>query len=269
MLSESPDTTGNYETALSNAGKGYVSIPVLPGTKVPAVRWKRWQTERPTEELYREWFLGTRNNLAILTTGLVVFDCDHPEKVELVLRQCGETPYRLRTPRGGMHLGYRARKGVVVGNHVKIKGLPIDIRAENGLELQPFSQTEHGTYEWLGEGLKPISDLPLAKIGWTRERTRRILQPVGLIDDSEVMVRRARAYLATIEGAISGQRGHDRTMRVAGVLVQKFGLTVEQAWPLFLEWNEQCEPPWSEKELLHKLQDAHRLRFTYVRRGQQ
>src|SRR5205807_5418559 len=89
----------------------------------------------------------------------------------------------------------------------------------------------------------------------------RRLQAIEFIGDSGVMIRRARGYIANIEGAISGYRGHDRTMRVAGVLVQKFGLSIEQAMPLFFEWNEQCEPPWSEKELLHKLQDAHRLRF--------
>ena len=74
-------------------------------------------------------------------------------------------------------------------------------------------------------------------------------------------VRRARSYLAHIEGAKAGDRGHDRTFRVACVLAIKFGLTMQQAWPLINEWNEQCEPPWSEKELLHKLQDAFKLRF--------
>jgi len=160
-MAEEPATSGNYAIALANAEKGYVSIPLLPGTKIPAVKWKRFQTEKPSPELYRAWFLGTRNNLAIITTGLVIFDCDHPEKVERVLQECGDTPYKLRTPRGGMHLGYRARKGVVVGNHVRIRGLPIDIRAENGLALQPPSRTEQGAYEWLGSGLFPVSRLPV------------------------------------------------------------------------------------------------------------
>ena len=46
-------------------------------------------------------------------------------------------------------------------------------------------------------------------------------------EDGDVMVRRARAYLARVEGAVSGQRGHDRTMRAAGILIQKFGLTID------------------------------------------
>ena len=71
-----------------------------------------------------------------------------------------------------------------------------------------------------------------------------------------MLVRRARAYLASVEGAISGQGGHDKTFRAACILVQKFGLDFERAWPLFKEWNEQCEPPWSDAELTHKLRDA-------------
>ena len=248
----------NYETALSNREKGFTSIPLHPGTKVPRVKWKRWQTEQPSPELYKFWFDGTRNNIAVITTGLVVFDVDDLAKAELVLAACGDTPCKLKTPRG-VHLIYRARKGVHVGNRVDIKGVDIDIRAENGLEIQPFSTTEHGEYRWLGAGLLPVAELPVAKIGWTRERTRRHLRSVT-IDDSNAVVRRARAYLAAVEGAISGQRGHDKTFRVACVLVQKFGLSVELAFPLFLEWNQQCEPPWSEPELMHKLRDAERLK---------
>src|SRR5207253_2693300 len=52
-MAEQPATSGNYAIALANAEKGYVSIPLLPGTKIPAVKWKRFQTEKPSPELYR------------------------------------------------------------------------------------------------------------------------------------------------------------------------------------------------------------------------
>jgi hypothetical protein len=262
-MERSADIPENLQRALLAAENGYVPIPILPGTKIPAVKWKPWQEEMPGEDLIRAWFADSRRNLAIITAGLVVFDVDDAAKAELVLRECGPTPHLLRTPRGGLHLGYRKRKGAVVINQVKIKGLPIDIRTDGGLELLPPSRTENGAYEWLGDGLKPRDELPLSKIGWTRERSRRkartVVQPLpdpSLDADREGLVRRARAYLATIEGAISGQRGHHRTFRVACVLTHKFGLTFAEAWPLLLEWNETCEPPWSERELHHKLSDA-------------
>ena len=69
---------------------------------------------------------------------------------------------------------------------------------------------------------------------------------------------RARKYLAKVPPAISGQGGHNATYHAACVLVHEFALSVEQAKPLLLEWNATCQPPWSEAELDHKLEDAAR-----------
>lgn len=252
----------NLAVALDALGMGYSPIPIVEGTKFPAVKWKAWQAKLPPEELVREWF-SVRRNIAIVCAGLVVFDCDDPGLAELVLAECGDTPHRVQTPRGGLHLGYRKRKGVAVMNGVKIKGMDIDLRTDSGLALIPGSRTEHGEYRWLGDGLRPAAELPVAKIAWTRDRRRKTLAGIVLDDNPDVLVRRARGYLAHVEGAISGQGGHRRTFRVACVLVQKFGLTIEQAFPLLQVWNQTCEPPWSEKELLHKLQDALRLRSRF------
>lgn len=266
-MTKQPDSTGNYETALAAAEHGIVCIPCLPGQKVPALKWKRYQTERPSNELLRRWFLGTRSNIAIICAGMVIFDCDDPAKADLVLAECGDTPSKLRTPSGGLHLRYRRRMGVVLGNQVRIlksrknpEGVSIDIRTDGGLEVIPNSRTAEGAYEWLAGGLLPLAELPVAKVGWTRYRRQRSLHPTVEVSDADIMVRRARGYLACIEGAISGQRGHDRTYRVACKLThlppRGFGLSLRQAWPLIKEWNLTCEPEWSDAELLHKLEDA-------------
>ena len=250
----------NLAIVLAGAAQGHRFIPCRPGTKIPLVKWKGYQSETPTETDYREWFSDTRTNIALITNGMVVFDCDEPEKAQLVIEHCGDTPHKVRTPRGGIHLGYRRRQGVSVMNQVKIKGLPIDIRTDGGLEMIPPSATEHGRYEWLGSGLRAIPELPVAKVGWTRERTRRVVKELG-IDETDAVIRRARAYLSCIEGAVAGQRGHDRTFRAACVLIQKFRLSFEQAFPLLKEWSDcRCEPPWSDAELTHKLRDAIRRR---------
>jgi len=265
-MEKQPDTTGPLDTALCCAALGYRCIPIRPGAKAPPLlKWKEYQARVPNEEEYRTWFADTRRNIAVLTGEVVVADVDDPSLLDLVMEKCGETEVMSKTPSGGFHLWYRKRRGLHVGNRVDVRGRDFDLRAEGGYAIIPPSQTDAGRYEWLGQGLPVIAELPLFKVSWCRERVRRRLHVIVPVDDSDRMVRRARAYLATIEGAISGNRGHDRTMRAAGVLIQKFGLSLEQAWPLFLEWNEQCEPPWSEKELLHKLQDAIRLRWVYAK----
>ena len=69
---------------------------------------------------------------------------------------------------------------------------------------------------------------------------------------------RARLYLRTIPGAVAGQRGHDRTFYTAGRLVRGFGLDPDAAYPLFAEWNQSCDPQWSEHDLRRKLEQAAR-----------
>jgi P4 family phage/plasmid primase-like protien len=69
---------------------------------------------------------------------------------------------------------------------------------------------------------------------------------------------RARLYLDKVPPAVSGQGGHNQTFKAACVLVRDFTLSPEEAMPLLKEWNERCQPRWSEKELWHKLQDAEK-----------
>lgn len=67
---------------------------------------------------------------------------------------------------------------------------------------------------------------------------------------------RAAKYLAKMPPSISGQGGHNAAFHAACVLVQAFGLSPDEAYPVMLGWNAACTPPWSEKDLRHKLADA-------------
>jgi hypothetical protein len=73
--------------------------------------------------------------------------------------------------------------------------------------------------------------------------------------NEEFRIKRARAYLQRVPPAISGQRGHDKTLRAACVL-HKFGLSEDAAMELFQEWNERCVPLWNVKDLRRKLREA-------------
>ena len=69
---------------------------------------------------------------------------------------------------------------------------------------------------------------------------------------------RIERYIAACPPAISGQHGHDRTFRVACILVQGFDLSLKDAFSFLARYNQRCEPPWTERELYHKLRDADR-----------
>lgn len=77
--------------------------------------------------------------------------------------------------------------------------------------------------------------------------------------DREAVIERARLYMMTVDPAISGSGGHNTTFRAACALVIGFGLDPETAYPLLAEWNERCAPPWSERELIHKIESADKV----------
>jgi len=67
---------------------------------------------------------------------------------------------------------------------------------------------------------------------------------------------RARRYVAKIPPAVSGQGGHNRTFYAACILVDGFALPREDALELLRDYNKRCQPPWSESDLLHKVDSA-------------
>lgn len=100
--------------------------------------------------------------------------------------------------------------------------------------------------------------------GWVRSAERDMTYmaydppprpPKESADDR--LLRRARAYLVRMPGAVSGQRGQAATFRAARVIRWGFGLSEAEALDLLLtDFNPRCEPPWTEAELRHKVADA-------------
>ena len=68
---------------------------------------------------------------------------------------------------------------------------------------------------------------------------------------------RARAYMRTVDPAISGQHGHNATFLAAVALVKGFGLTEAEALEVLRdEFNPRCQPPWREAALAYKVRSA-------------
>jgi hypothetical protein len=68
---------------------------------------------------------------------------------------------------------------------------------------------------------------------------------------------RVIAYIAKVPPAVSGQRGHDETIKLTQTLVNGFCLSQDEALH-YLEtyYNPGCVPPWSRSELVHKVNEA-------------
>lgn len=67
---------------------------------------------------------------------------------------------------------------------------------------------------------------------------------------------RARRYLAKLPPAVSGDGGDTRLFQAACILVLKFNLPPDTAYPILAEWNTTCVPPWNENRLRYKISQA-------------
>lgn len=77
-----------------------------------------------------------------------------------------------------------------------------------------------------------------------------------LDDDRALVVSRAIKYLEKEPPAVEGENGSDRCYHVAGVCYDGFALSVDECLAAMQTWNLRCNPPWSEKELRHKIESV-------------
>jgi len=157
----------NLQAALQLREKSYLPVAILPGLKVPAERWTRWLTDEMTEESITRRWQFTRNGIAVICRGFVVFDVDDANELDFVIDSAGlKNAPICKTPRGGYHVHARVRSGVVVTKKQKVKGHELDLLANDALSHVPPSVNENGVpYKWIGAGLLRITELPFARIG--------------------------------------------------------------------------------------------------------
>jgi hypothetical protein len=69
------------------------------------------------------------------------------------------------------------------------------------------------------------------------------------------------AYINRAPAAISGQRGHDTTLRVARTLYNGFALSRDQVLQWLRVYNRRLSKRWSERELAHKADSVERGKY--------
>jgi hypothetical protein len=69
---------------------------------------------------------------------------------------------------------------------------------------------------------------------------------------------RARAYLSRVPPAIAGDHGDLHTFQTCCRSVRGFALDDDEAFAVLTDWNDRCQPPWTEGELREKIRSARR-----------
>jgi hypothetical protein len=180
-------------------------------------------------------------------------------------------------PDGGLHVYWLFHKPFIIGSDADRKRIKAVSKGWQGLlkaKLKPYDLdstfdlvrvlrpvgTENKKYGTIVQAVafEPDRRYTLADFEWSlpaASAPRTMSASTTAANPGDVLAQ-ARAHVAKIPGAVSGQDGHKRTYRVAAVLVLDFNLSVAQAMPIMQAWNATCDPPWTEAELLHKLESA-------------
>lgn len=80
---------------------------------------------------------------------------------------------------------------------------------------------------------------------------------VSSVELSSSVEERAAKYVEKMDPSISGSGGHNAAFKAACVLVKGFALTDAEAYRVFQSaFNVRCQPPWSEREIMHKISQA-------------
>lgn len=233
-----------YQAAKRYQEEGYQSIPILPRSKSPGVKWKEYQLRNPTNEEYQAWFSNTDYGIAILTglcSRLVVVDIDASHGGWATAQELGLLPEHatVLTGSGGGHYYYRGSYPGLRNSAGKWQG--VDVRAEGGYVLAP--PTHHPRtgkpYVWHSE---PQSKLP----DWLTETT--LVSPrKALNDDHGNTAGSLEGHHSLIPNCAVGGR-NAAAARLAGRLVSK-GIPFDRSLQVLALWNEGNNPPLAMDEL--------------------
>lgn len=234
-----------------------------------------WQSVSP-EDHFSELSRQEPEQIAIRTGEqrdgwlLLVLDVDGEigeQSLRDLERRFGELPstQAQRTPRGGRHLLFQwpqERAGEMPTVSAGKLGSGLDVRGRSGCIIAaPSPGTGGQKYELSPDDVKRLPD------AWVSELVR-VHAPSTVVSETLVetppaaahqptdAVERCRRYVARMDPALSGSGGHVATWRVAQVATRGFGLSRSDALSILREYNQRCEPHWSEAELSHKVESA-------------
>src|SRR2546421_5783006 len=171
--------------ALQLARAGLAVLP-LGGDdgKVPLIKWRRLQ-RRPGPDLIEKF---TRKypaaNIGVICelSQITVVDIDNPELIPLMISRFGETPLKIATPRGGVHLWYR-NSGEGCRNLRENEGLDVDVKGNGGQVAIPPSIRFNGgyagcRYTFLAGSWEDVSQLPRIRAGALSGLLKDVARPL-------------------------------------------------------------------------------------------
>lgn len=231
------------ESALALTARGFSVIPLdSNGSKKPRVKWKAFQTTRPTADQIRYWdrqWPGT--NWAVITgavSGIFVIDVDNMEALALLDPFELQPLFTVKTSRG-IHL-YFSYPDFRIRNHVGL--LPsIDIRGEGGYVAAPYNLHKSGAV------YMPSASIETAQIGAASPSILGFLRPVPrALHTPKNDYQTDNAKLSAAMKALSTTRAANyQSWLSVGMALYELGNEGLALWSGWSEWKPgECAEKW-------------------------
>jgi hypothetical protein len=231
---------------------GVCVIPQVPGEKRPFIRWKGYQTTRPTEAELYDWFARQFPHAGVAAvlgpvSGLLVVDVDGPEAHQMLVDRLGAVPRAPTVISGSrkpsrFHLFFQ-HPDFDTGATATPWHPALEFRGKGGLVVLPPSRHRSGAcYEW-AHGLAPCDlsppELPPAIRDALQTQAARIWQHRPVVVTPNVVAvpplagisEPTRDFLAGVYAA--GPRWNDRLFAAACDLAGN-SVPLEEAMPILL-----------------------------------
>lgn len=219
------------------------------------------------------WFSGAYEiaNIGMATgevSGVAVLDVDGEDgqkKLKELEEECGSLPATV-TQKTGSGIGrqyFFAYDERWSGKKNSVKfATGLDTRVDGGYAvLPPSNHKSGGRYEWINSPFDTaLAVAPDWLLDLIPDREEKIETPKSVkVERARTTIDRVVLYLEKTPPAISGQRGHDTTYNVCCRLIELFPEVSDSDLLSSMEdWNNRCSPPWSEKDLNRKIDQARK-----------
>lgn len=241
---------------------GFRVFPCAANSKKPRAG-RSWQDVATADSMdVYDLFDRDGENIAIATGGGVIaidVDAQHGGLDSAAMLDLPAT-LSTATPSGGRHLFYRVPPGVRVANSVSALARGIDVRGDGGYVVAHGSQINGVRYKF--ENDLPIADCPpelLLRITSRRDNAPATgAAPSAVGGTTPAGLAAARRYLDSAAPAVEGDGGDTHTYRVIRRMLDLAPLSEHDALELLAGWNDRCQPPWSDDELLRLYRNAAR-----------
>lgn len=227
-----------YARAFSLAVNGYSVMPVGLDKKPLLKSWKKYQTERASDEQITAWWEQyPEANIGIITgkvSGITVIDIDSYKPGAPDISAFPPT-FTIKTGNGGYHLYYQYQPGLTIsaGAYPQYPGL--DMRSDGGFVVGPYSKTDYKDAQENAKGgpYEILKNVPPAPF------------PAHLFP-----VKRERRALHSLIGVATGGRNDSITSFIGKLLQSSPEKEWEtEVWPAVERANKTYTPPLPAREL--------------------